>query len=201
MNVFEEVKNSLDIVQVVYKYGFKPNKSGFIYCPFHDERTPSLKLYTSTNSYYCFGCNASGDIISFVSALYREQPLQTVKRLISDFGLAISIDEQHTKRHTEQQARQPTQTDIYRYFEEWQVSAWRKINDYYKFLLRWGEMYKPTAEQPLPWQYAVVCEDLSLIRYLCELFLSGEYEYIYMNYRKEIDFYYGKYRYFRSFEK
>lgn len=200
MNIFDEVKRNITIVQVVYKYGFKPNRNGFIRCPFHAEHTASFKLYTDTNSYYCFGCGEHGDSIKFVQLLYNLSPIESAKKLNSDFGLGIQTERQ-TTAPPKPQARQPTQADIYRYFEEWQVSAWRKINDYYKFLLRWNEMYKPTAEQPLPWKYAVVCEDLSLIRYLCELFLSGEYEYIYMNYRKEIDFYYGKYRYFRSFEK
>lgn len=34
-------------------------------CPFHQEDTPSFAIYTNTNTYHCFGCQESGDAISF----------------------------------------------------------------------------------------------------------------------------------------
>ena len=37
-------------------------------CPFHDDRHPSLSLYTETQRYYCFGCGATGDVLDFVQA-------------------------------------------------------------------------------------------------------------------------------------
>ena len=49
---------------IVERYGFHPNRSGFISCPFHKEKTASMKIYK--DSYYCFGCGASGDIFSFI---------------------------------------------------------------------------------------------------------------------------------------
>ena len=35
-------------------------------CPFHSEKTPSLVLYPDNQSFYCFGCGAGGDVISFI---------------------------------------------------------------------------------------------------------------------------------------
>lgn len=48
--------------------GQRFNKSGFICCPFHDEKTPSFKVkrYNDKDRYYCFGCGAKGDNIDFV---------------------------------------------------------------------------------------------------------------------------------------
>lgn len=200
MNIFEEVKNRLDIVQVVCKYGFKPNRNGFIRCPFHAEHTASLKLYTDTNSYYCFGCGEHGDSIKFVQLLYNLSPIESAKKLNSDFGLGIQTERQ-TTTPPKPQERQPTQSEIYRYFENWINTAWRKLNNYYKFLLRWNEIYKPTAEQPLPWEYVIVLEDLTIIKSLCELFTTASHETIYLNFRKDIDFYYGRYEYFRKFDE
>src|SRR5690242_8160979 len=37
-------------------------------CPFHDDRRPSLSIYTETQRYYCFGCGAAGDVLDFVQA-------------------------------------------------------------------------------------------------------------------------------------
>ncbi len=49
---------------IVGRYGFHPNHSGFIPCPFHKEKTASMKIYS--DSYYCFGCGEHGDIFSFI---------------------------------------------------------------------------------------------------------------------------------------
>lgn len=59
-----EIKNMYSMQDIVEQYGFHPNRSGFISCPFHKEKTASMKIYK--DSYYCFGCGASGDIFSFI---------------------------------------------------------------------------------------------------------------------------------------
>ena len=38
-------------------------------CPFHGEKTPSFNLYPETSSFYCFGCGAGGDVITFVKRI------------------------------------------------------------------------------------------------------------------------------------
>lgn len=64
----EEIKANVSIIDVLGRYGLTPNKHGFLCCPFHGERTPSLKIYTNTNTFHCFGigCGASGDQFKFV---------------------------------------------------------------------------------------------------------------------------------------
>lgn len=39
-------------------------------CPFHNEKTPSFYLYSETNTFYCFGCQEHGDVITLTMALY-----------------------------------------------------------------------------------------------------------------------------------
>ena len=61
----EEIKQTYSMTNIVERYGLKPNRSGFICCPFHQgDHTASLKIYK--DSFYCFGCGASGDIFKFV---------------------------------------------------------------------------------------------------------------------------------------
>lgn len=43
-----------------------PERGGFVNCPFHKEKTPSLKIYREQNRWHCFGCNEGGDVIDFV---------------------------------------------------------------------------------------------------------------------------------------
>lgn len=61
-----EIKSRLSIIQVVSHYGLKANKHDLITCPFHNDKSPSLKLYYETNTFNCFGCGAAGDVIEFI---------------------------------------------------------------------------------------------------------------------------------------
>ena len=61
----DDLKEQYSMRDIVERYGFVPDRGGFINCPFHSgDRTASLKLYK--NSFYCFGCAEYGDIFSFV---------------------------------------------------------------------------------------------------------------------------------------
>lgn len=61
----EEIKQSYSMADIVERYGFRPDRSGFIKCPFHKgDNHASLKIYK--DSFYCFGCGVSGDIFKFV---------------------------------------------------------------------------------------------------------------------------------------
>ena len=60
----EEIKKTYSMRDILGRYGMQPNRAGFICCPFHKEKTASMKIYQ--DSYYCFGCGATGDIFTFV---------------------------------------------------------------------------------------------------------------------------------------
>ena len=88
----ENIKAALDIDRVVSFYGYEPNRQGFVSCPFHSERTASCKVYPKSNSFYCFGCGAGGDVIDFVRLLYGLDFRQACVRLEADFGLVGVTD-------------------------------------------------------------------------------------------------------------
>lgn len=63
------IKQAVTMRDVVEHYGFYPNRGGYIACPFHNEKTASLKVYPDTGGWHCFGCGRGGSTIDFVSEL------------------------------------------------------------------------------------------------------------------------------------
>ena len=85
MNVFEAVKQSVTTRQAAEHYGIHVGRNGMACCPFHNDKTPSMKL---DRRYHCFGCGADGDVIDFTAALYGLGKKEAAVQLAQDFGLS-----------------------------------------------------------------------------------------------------------------
>jgi DNA primase len=64
----QELKTRIGIADVVGRYTpvFWSGERGLARCPFHDDQNPSFVLYPQTKSFYCFGCHAHGDVVTFL---------------------------------------------------------------------------------------------------------------------------------------
>lgn len=61
----EEIKALYSMRDILERYGLpQPNRAGFICCPFHKEKTASMKIYQK--DFHCFGCGTGGDIFTFI---------------------------------------------------------------------------------------------------------------------------------------
>lgn len=64
----EELKQQYFMKDIAEMYGFRPNRRGFIHCPFHKgDKGASMKIYD--RDFHCFGCGANGDIFDFVQRM------------------------------------------------------------------------------------------------------------------------------------
>ena len=61
----KDIKTNLSIQTVLNHYQI-PVKNNHCKCPFHADDKPSLKFYPETNTYNCFGCGKTGDVIQFI---------------------------------------------------------------------------------------------------------------------------------------
>jgi len=61
-------------------------------CPFHSEKTPSFTVFPDTASYYCFGCQSGGDVITFIRNIERLDYVEAVKFLAAKAGLDMPED-------------------------------------------------------------------------------------------------------------
>jgi DNA primase len=100
-----EIKQQLPIEKVLQHYNIAINKNGQCKCPFHEDKTPSLKIYPETNTYHCFGCGKSGDTIQFIQdkeKITKHQAILKSKGLIDVIGhtLIIPAKPSHSKTTT-----------------------------------------------------------------------------------------------------
>ena len=85
------IKQTLSMTEVAERYGFPPNRAGFIRCPFHaGDNSASLKIYPGKGGgFFCFGCQTSGSVIDFVMRVFDCPFKEAAQRLNSDFDLGL----------------------------------------------------------------------------------------------------------------
>ena len=91
----ESVKAAIDMVELVSAYT-APRKAGARYtarCPFHEERTPSFSINAVDKLYYCFGCGAKGDAITFVREKEGLDFAQAIEWLADRFRVPLEYEE------------------------------------------------------------------------------------------------------------
>ena len=90
----EELKMNADIETVVSSY-VQLRRRGRILtglCPFHSEKTGSFTVYPESQSFYCFGCGAGGDVIGFIRRIENLEYVEAVKFLAERFGMTVPED-------------------------------------------------------------------------------------------------------------
>lgn len=81
------ILNNISMKDVLYKYRIKTNKDMF-HCPFHKDKNASAKAYE--NSFYCFSCHRTGDVIQFVQYLYNLNFKEAMQKINEDFNLGLN---------------------------------------------------------------------------------------------------------------
>ena len=67
-------------------------------CPFHSEKTPSFHVYPDTQSFYCFGCGAGGDVITFIKKINNVDYVEAVKILAARAGMPLPEEDDKVGR-------------------------------------------------------------------------------------------------------
>ena len=101
------VRSSTDFVAVASEHmGLRRVGSRWVgLCPFHNEKTPSFSVNAELGFYYCFGCGAKGDVITFVRELEHLDFVEAVEKLAARAGVALRYDDQIAGRDHQRRAR------------------------------------------------------------------------------------------------
>lgn len=142
-NLAAAIKEALTMEQVARFYGFDPNRSGFLRCPFHTgDKTASLKIYSGGGGWHCFGCGKGGSVIDFAMELFGINFQQACLRLNNDFRLGLSnaepdkkaFSEAMRRRREEQKKAEQEDAEILALSQEheywWEVKKWFSPESY-----------------------------------------------------------------------
>lgn len=81
--------NPIEEVMSSYVHLKKQGRNYACVCPFHADKNPSCVVYTDTSSYFCFGCHAGGDVITFIREIENMEFDEAVKHLADRAGMII----------------------------------------------------------------------------------------------------------------
>ena len=126
---YKAVKELVPVPEAAKYYGFIANRAGFISCPFHADRTPSLKLHPA--SWKCFSCSEGGSVIDFAGKLFGLSPPEAVRKLNDDFSLGLPLTAPMTDEERVQAKKEADQRQFVRQseqeFEEWKRRLLRRL--------------------------------------------------------------------------
>lgn len=90
----EELKMHSDIESVVSSYVQLKRRGRILVglCPFHSEKTGSFTVYPESQSFYCFGCGAGGDVIGFIRRIENLEYVEAIKLLAQRAGMTVPED-------------------------------------------------------------------------------------------------------------
>ena len=168
MNLFESVKAAATVRQAAEHYGLKIGQGNMVCCPFHADRTPSMKL--NEDYFYCFGCGTSGDVIDLVAKLFNLSSYDAAKKLAYDFG--IDPD----KPPAAAALRKP-KYPLAKAFQREELHCQRVLCDYLHLLENWKVQYAPkTPEDTIDDRFVEACQMLDYIEDLTDILTFAELE-------------------------
>ena len=168
MNVFEAVKQNVTTRQAAELYGIPVSRNGMAVCPFHNDKNPSMKL---DRRFHCFGCQADGDAVDFVSRLFELPSKDAAMKLADDLGIVYDNRQKPTvKPHI----REPTPEQKYRQEE---MHCYKVLCEYFHLLQKWEQQYAPqTPEDDLHPLFVEALQKQDYVDYLLDVLLSPDME-------------------------
>lgn len=135
MTLFQGVKANVTAREAAERYGLRVGRGGFARCPFHPDKTPSLKV---DERFHCFGCGADGDVIDFAARLHGLALKAAAQKLAQDF--AVSYEEEGGRRP---RPAKPRPEQLYEQLEDRFVKV---LTSYLLRLKEWEQHYAPAPE-------------------------------------------------------
>ena len=163
-----EVADKSDITEVISTYCTEPNRAHKICCPFHGEKTPSLHIYDKTNTFHCFGCQKSGDSVTFTAKLFNISAYQAAQKINTDFRLNLRppTETKDKKPVPEPKERPLTEHEKKLQIDEWALQQHDILLDYYRLLKEYSQELPKESE--INWKFSAFLDDFGTVEFLLE---------------------------------
>ena len=171
------IKQFITTRQAAESYGIPVNSHGMAVCPFHDDHSPSMKV---DDNFYCFGCGATGDVITFTSRLFGITPASAARKLSMDFGISLEEVSEYPVI-----PKSPLQKD----FENWCHFARETLRHYNQLLIRWKSLAPEKPGEDFHFLFVEALQNSARVKHLlCTLAFGTEDEKreIYLTCREEV---------------
>lgn len=189
MNIFAEIKNKLDIIDIAEKYGINVINGTNALCPFHNDHNPSMSFKGDICT--CWVCNKTFDCIGLVAKLFNLTPIESAKKISRDFNLGLEFGQPIDKEHIKQIEKE---NELLERFDKWEKDTFLTLTNYFHLLIDWSKNYAPSLEEfvndNIDTRYIEACHNIEYIDYLIDVFIYGEYKdkvNFYKTHRKEIE--------------
>lgn len=168
-DVFKVIKQNVTARQVAELYGLQVKHNGMACCPFHDDKTPSMKL---DERFYCFGCHATGDATDFVSELFQIDKLEAAKQIADDFHLDYDRSSKANWKRpmTSEQKKELEMRQMRRDFRAWRSKVLSDLNGDYRLLNERFEAFRPTdRDAPFSHRFVEAVKDRDTVMFYIDL--------------------------------
>lgn len=129
MNFADEITSRVNMEDIFTEYGFTPNRAGFITCPFHSEKTASLKMYANKQRFKCFGCGEGGSVIDFVMKIEGLSFRGAVIKINDVFNLGLPLKNNLTYREKVEAKKQAKKRELIREIQNGYVESKSNLYD------------------------------------------------------------------------
>lgn len=163
MTIFEAVKAEVTPRMAAERYGLHVSRSGMVRCLFHDDATPSMKLYD--DHYHCFGCQATGDVIRMTAKLFGVPDAEAANKLAEDFVIQREKTSVLAKLHRFQEQAEQERLCV------------QVLRDYLHLLEEWRTKFAPkTPEEAPDDRFVEALQMYDCIEYLLDTLKTGKPE-------------------------
>jgi len=156
------MENKPDIIATIEREGFTVKQKGralWLSCPFHEDKTPSLKINPDKQTFYCFSCNSGGDSIAFIQKLHGLTFKEALNYLNIEGNHPVKID------HKGQTKRQ-----LLKAFRSWEHEYLRQLTDYYREIYNLLKSCSDMEEIKL---FAIDLHRLPIVEHHMEILFNG----------------------------